>query len=70
MKRFFFKNITFWEKRFSSNHSKPVQQMEVSGYLHAPATLPPGMKPVIHRTGRCVVPTDGVDLLVKKKLIP
>jgi hypothetical protein len=44
--------------------------MEVSGYLHAPAALPPGMKPVIHITGRCVAPTAGLGLLVKKTKFP
>ena len=43
--------------------------MKVSGYLHAPAALPPEKNPDTHRTEDWVRPRAGLDVFGKEKII-
>jgi hypothetical protein len=58
----------YWEWRDSSTHSLPQHWMEVSGQLHAPATLLPGKEPPgTHWIGGWVGPRAGLDMVEKRK---
>jgi hypothetical protein len=58
------------EWRYSSPHSSPQCEVEVSGQLHAPGALPPGKKPLVHIKYDWVGSTAGLDALEKRKMCP